>query len=135
MTIQLADKIGMKLEPFTYKVEQGKNIELALAIGETNEHYFNGNVFLPTFPTVIEFWGSKTSNGVALGLNMEKVLHGEQEYEYFGKIHVGDEITVSGVVEDAYTKARMNFIVVKKVFVNQNGQIVLVARSTIIERH
>ena len=135
MSTQLEEKIGMKLQPFTYKVEQGKNSELALAIGETNEDYFNGNSFLPTFPTVIEFWGSKTSNGVALGLNMEKVLHGEQEYEYLGKINVGDEITVTGIVEDAYTKARMNFIVVKKEFVNQNGETVLIARSTIIERH
>ncbi|MEH6943358.1 FAS1-like dehydratase domain-containing protein [Bacillus sp. JJ722] len=135
MSPKLEDKIGMKLETFTFKVEQGKNLELAKAIGDPHPDYQDGTSLLPTFPTVIEFWGSKVSNGAALGLNMLKVLHGEQEYEYLGKIRPGDEITVTGVVEDAYTKGTMNMMVVKKEYVNQEDKLVLIARSTIIERH
>ena len=66
---------------------------------------------------------------------MKKVLHGEQEYEYIGVIKPGDLITVKGVIEDAYTKAAMNFIIVKKEFFNEEGELVLISRSTTIERH
>jgi len=131
----LKEKIGMKLETYTFKVEAGKVKELALAIGDLREEYLNGEAVLPTFPTVIDFWGGGASTSDLLGLNVKKVLHGEQEYEYLGEIKPGDEITVTGVVEKVYTKAAMNFVILKKEFVNQNGETVLISRSTVIERH
>ena len=131
----LEEKIGMKLESYTFKVEKGKIKELALAIGDLQEDYLNGERILPTFPTVIDFWGGGASTSELLGLNVKKVLHGEQEYEYLGEIKPDDEITVSGVVENAYTKAAMNFVILKKEFVNQKGELVLISRSTVIERH
>ncbi|MFJ8259314.1 MaoC family dehydratase N-terminal domain-containing protein [Peribacillus asahii] len=131
----LKEKIGMKLETYTFKVEKGKIKELALAIGDLREEYLNGEVILPTFPTVIDFWGGGASTSDLLGLNVKKVLHGEQEYEYLGEIKPGDEITVTGVVEKVYTKAAMNFVILKKEFVNQHGETVLISRSTVIERH
>ncbi|WP_342431533.1 MaoC family dehydratase N-terminal domain-containing protein [Neobacillus sp. FSL H8-0543] len=135
MAAQLEEKIGMKTESYTFKVEKGKIKELALAIGDLKEEYLNGECVLPTFPTVIEFWGGQGSFSNHLGLNVKKVLHGEQEYEYLGEIKPGDEITVSAVVEDAYTKAKMNFVILKKEFFNQHGERVLICRQTIIERH
>ena len=90
---------------------------------------------MPTFPTVIDFWGNGVSTSAVLGLNMKKVLHGEQEYEYIKEIKPGELITVKGVIEDAYTKAAMNFIIVKKEFYNEEGELVLISRSTTIERH
>lgn len=128
-------KVGLQLEPFTFKVEQGKVNEFALAIGDLKEAYLNGERVPPTFPTVIDFWGGGSSSSNVLNLNMKKVLHGEQEYEYLGEIKPGDDISVSGEVEKAYTKAKMNFFVVRKNFVNQHGKTVLISRSTIIERH
>ena len=65
---------------------------------------------------------------------MEKTLHGEQEFEYFGKIKVGDDITVHGEIEDTYSKSAMNFIVIKQRFVNQEGETVVIGRSTLIEK-
>ncbi|RID88469.1 MaoC family dehydratase [Peribacillus asahii] len=135
MSTGLKEKIGMKLETYTFKVEAGKVKELALAIGDLREEYLNGEAVLPTFPTVIDFWGGGASTSDLLGLNVKKVLHGEQEYEYLGEIKPGDEITVTGVVEKVYTKAAMNFVILKKEFVNQNGETVLISRSTVIERH
>jgi len=131
----LKEKIGMKLETYTFKVEKGKIKELALAIGDLREEYLNGEAILPTFPTVIDFWGGGASTSDLLGLNVKKVLHGEQEYEYLGEMKPGDEITVTGVVEKVYTKAAMNFVILKKEFVNQNGETILISRSTVIERH
>lgn len=131
----IEDLIGKKLETYTFTVEKSKIKELALAIGDLKEEYLNGEVTLPTYPTVIDFWGGGSSTSELLDLNVKKVLHGEQEYEYFAEIKAGDVITVTGVVENVYVKAAMNFFVLKKEFVNQNGGTVLIARSTIIERH
>ena len=131
----IEEKKGLELEPYTFTVEKAKIRELALAIGDVKEEYLNGEATLPTFPTVIDFWGGGASTSELLGLNVKKVLHGEQEYEYFGEIKAGDEITVTGIVENVYVKASMNFFVLKKEFVNQNGETVLISRSTVIERH
>ncbi len=135
MSTFLQEKIGTTLETYTFKVESGKIRELSLAIGDLKEEYLNGEKLLPTFATVLEFWGGGKSSSELLGLNVKKVLHGEQEYEYLGEIKPGDQITVKGVVEDAYTKSSMNFVVMKKEFYKENGELVLIARSTIIERH
>ncbi|MEH7255122.1 MaoC family dehydratase N-terminal domain-containing protein [Neobacillus niacini] len=72
-------KKGMKLKPFTFKVEKGKIRELAIAIGDHKEEYLNGEQILPTFPTVVEYWGGGASNAQLLGLSDKKVLFGEQE--------------------------------------------------------
>ena len=135
MIASLQEIIGMELESFTFKVEPGKIKEMALAIGDLKEEYLKGEKVMPTFPTVIDFWGNGVSTSNVLGLNMKKVLHGEQEYEYIGEIKPGDLITVKGVIEDAYTKAAMNFVIVKKEFYNEEGELVLISRSTTIERH
>lgn len=135
LSTNLKEKIGITLETYTFKVESGKVRELALAIGDLKEEYLNGEKLLPTFATVIDFWGGGKSTSELLGLNVKKVLHGEQEYEYIGEIKPGDVITVKGAVENVYTKAAMNFVVIKKEFFNKKGELVLIARSTVIERH
>lgn len=135
MNKQIDERVGIKLKPFTYKVERCKVRELLCALDNNQTADISDDVIPPTFPTVIEFWGSQTPISKVLGLNIEKVLHGGQEYEYLGKIRIGDDITVYGQVEDVYTKADMTFVVLKKDFVNQHGETVVVGRSTIIERH
>lgn len=135
MSKKLEDKIGQELEAYTFLVEKGKIKELALAIGDLKEEYLNGERILPTFPTVIDFWGGGSSASELLDLNVKKVLHGEQEYEYLGEMKPGEEITVKGYIEDVYTKAAMNFVIIKKEYFRQSGELVLRSRSTIIERH
>ena len=132
---KLKEQEGMKLETYSYQVEKGKIREFALAIGDKKEEYLNGEAVPPTFGTVIDFWGGAASSSELLNLNMKKVLHGEQEYEYTGLIRPGDLITVKGTLEKAYTKAAMNFFIIKKEFYNQHGEMVLISRSTVIERH
>ncbi|MEJ8545155.1 FAS1-like dehydratase domain-containing protein [Brevibacillus borstelensis] len=125
---------GMRLEPFSFAIEAGKIREFAQALGETDPDCLSGKRVPPTFATVIDFWGSKTPLEEALQLNMAKVLHAGQEYEYVGAIAVGDQITCYGEVIDVYAKAGMNFVVVESKYENQHGELVLISRSTIIER-
>lgn len=131
----LQEKIGITLENYMFKVESGKIREFALAIGDLKDEYLNGEKILPTFPTVIDFWDGGKSTTELLGLNMKKVLHGEQEYEYLIEIKPGDLITVQSVLENAFTKASMDFFVVKREYFNEKGEKVLISRSTVIERH
>lgn len=131
----MQELIGTTLDSFTYQVDKVKIRELALAIGDLREEYLKGEKLPPTFPTVIEYWGEGYNNYDKLGFDIKKVLHGEQEYEYIGKICPGDEITVTSVIEDAYTKAAMNFVKIKREYRNQNGELVLISRSTLIEKH
>lgn len=125
---------GMRLEPFTFTIEAGKIREFAQALGDDNPDYETGKRIPPTFATVIEFWGSKRPMEDVLQLNMAKVLHAGQEYEYVGAMAVGDQITCEGEVIDAYTRAGMNFVVLENKYKNQRGELVLISRSTIIER-
>ena len=135
MSTELEEKVGMKIESYTFRVEKGKIRELALAIGDLKEEYLNGEAVPPTFPTVIDFWGGGSSSSELLNLNMKKVLHGEQEYEYFREIIPDEKITVHTVIEKAYTKASMNFFVLRKDYLDEHGETILISRSTIIERH
>jgi len=128
-------EIGTKYEDFTFKVEIGKVRELAIAIGDNNLNYFSGEKMPPTICTVIDLWGGQTSYGQLLGLNLEKVLHGGQKYEYFKSIKVNDEITVTTEIADIQTKKGMNFYTVKREYKNQEGEIAIIGYATIIERH
>ncbi|WP_455675234.1 FAS1-like dehydratase domain-containing protein [Pradoshia sp.] len=134
MDAKLLEKKGLQLESYTYEVEKGKIREFAISIGDEREEYVTGTKVPPTFPTVIDFWGGGSSTADLLNLDVKRVLHGEQAYEYVGIIKPGDRITVSTTIEDIYEKASMNFVVLKKEYRNQDDQLVLISRSTVIER-
>lgn len=133
--MMIEQKIGRKTSTSTFTVELGKVKEFALALGDAHPDYQTGDAIPPTFATVIDFWSGDSSMASLLELNMEKVLHGGQDFEYLGKIRPGDVITASGEVENAYSKAGMNFYIVRKTYQNQHGETVMISRSTIIERH
>ena len=73
-----------------------------------------------------------------LKLDLKRVLHGEQEYEYLKPIYAGDILTAVTKVSDVYEKegsrgGTMTFIVIDTEFTNQNGEKVAVARNAILE--
>lgn len=141
---------GTELGRYSFKVESGKIREFILAIGDPNPIYvdpteakkagFKDIVAPPTFATAIELWGGQNFEQLCqkLQVNPLRVLHGEQEYQYFQPIYPGDEISFStkviGVDQKQGKAGKMNLIQVETQFNNQTGQRVLVARSTIIEK-
>ncbi|MGK7379686.1 FAS1-like dehydratase domain-containing protein [Planococcus sp. 1R117A] len=129
------NKIGKKFDEFTYRLEAGKVKELALAIGDDNPDYLTGKKLLPTIATVIDFWGGGIPYGQLLGLNLKKVLHGEQRYEYYTGFQIGEEITVSTEILDIQKKKGMDLYTVKREYRNQNNEIALIGYATIIEKH
>lgn len=129
------NKIGKKFEEFTYRLEAGKVKELALAIGDDHPDYLTGKRLPPTIATVIDFWGGEIPYGQLLGLNLKKVLHGEQRYEYYKGFRIGEEITVSTEILDIQEKKGMDLYTVKREYRNQDDEIALIGYATIIERH
>ncbi|MGD0074092.1 MAG: MaoC family dehydratase N-terminal domain-containing protein [Candidatus Binataceae bacterium] len=149
----MADKslIGKSGKPFTMPVEWGKVREFARAIKDRNPVYYDPEVakkecggipITPTFLMASSFWQASSAQeagaGLDLGFDTRRILHGEQEFEYFKPIFVGDVLTGVARVADIYEKdggrgGKMTFAVVETEYTNQKGEKVAVARSVLIE--
>ena len=144
-------KIGYSFPPFTIEVERGKIRELALAIGDDNPVYqsreaaqaagFPDVPLFPTAPTMFTFWGNTkmVSQIVSLGINVMRILHGEEEYEYLAPISPGDILTGVMTVADGKTRqnkdgSSIDILTTEIRYTNQHGQPVLNAREMILVR-
>lgn len=138
--------VGTQFPPFTLTVERGKIKEFAKAIGDDNPIYYDpveaqkqgyrDVITPPTFGTVIDLWGGSDFHKMCsfLNINPVMVLHGEQEYEYFGEINPGDEIVGTTSVAGYHEKKNMNLFILVTNYVDQKGDLVMKCRKTIIER-
>lgn len=144
-------KIGYSFPPFTIEVERGKIRELALAIGDDNPIYQSREAAqaagypdvppFPTAPTMFAIWGNPkmVSQVSSLGINVMRVLHGEEEYEYLAPINPGDILTGVMTVVDGKTRhgkdgSSMDILTTEIRYTNQHGQPVLNAREMILVR-
>jgi acyl dehydratase len=141
---------GMRLAEFTYLVERCKIREMAEAIQDPNSLYrdteaakaegYMDVIAPPTFGTCVNLWGGPGLKELLskLGSDSLKVLHAEQEYEYLGPIHAGDTLHATIDVADVYIKegrsGKMEFKVLQTTSTNQNGETVLIGRSTLLEK-
>jgi acyl dehydratase len=152
-------KLGMEFSPYTFEVEKGKIAEFAMAISQkedkdqVNPLYVNREaaqkagfkdiIAPPTFQTCFPLWAGGGLMPViqALGINLFKLLHGEEEYDYLGAIHPGDIMTGKSKVVDMYDKEKkdkpgkfMEFTVIETEIRNQRGELVIKSRSTLVEK-
>jgi len=138
--------VGTKGKPFTMPVEWGKVREFARAIKDPNPVYFDpeaakrecGGIPIPvTFLMTSSFWQSADSSPM-LNVDLRRVLHGEQEFEFLKPVFVGDTLTGVTHIADVYEKeggrgGKMSFLVMETEYRNQRGEQVAIARSTVIE--
>jgi hypothetical protein len=128
---------------FEWAVERGKVAEFARAVlNASSAHDGPDAVAPPTFPQSMALWRARTprpEQGVGReGLDMRRVLHGEQEFEYVRPLRVGDVLTAESYVKDRYSKegkrgGTMIFIVSETIFRDQSGEIVAYSRGTTIQ--
>jgi len=132
----------------SFEIEKGKIREFARAIGDDNPLFsdvdaakkegFEGLALPPTFGTYFTVNGRLSEIVAELELNLAKVLHGSQEYEYFNAIKPGDVISGETRVADIFEKTskggKMDFIVLESAYKNQNGDKVLIDRMTLVVR-
>ncbi len=134
-----SDLEGKTFPSFTYTIERSKVREFLLAIGDTNPVYLQNEPpapLPPTFATVISFWGGFGIAEVmqALGVEMQNVLHGDQEYTHLRPIYVGDTVTGTTRISSVKSRGGMDFIGLNTVYINQAGDKTIVEQATVIVR-
>jgi acyl dehydratase len=136
---------GKEYQEVTFEVERGRVVQFAEAIGERDPLYrdaeaakaagFPEQLAPPTFPTVMQIM---TSGQVVvdqeLGLDYSRVVHGEQEYEWRRPIVVGDVLKATPRIADIYARGPNEFLVIEAVIADADGEVVCVARSTLLSR-
>lgn len=142
------NKIGYEFEPFHFEIEKGQLRFFAKAIGETNPVYFDeeaaqaaGYKTLPAPPTFmfsIDLHGPEFLPVLRLlGIEISRILHGSQDFEYLGQIYAGDTITQHSKILDMFDKKQgaLEFIVQESRYINQKGELVGKALQTIVCRN
>jgi peroxisomal enoyl-CoA hydratase 2 len=144
----MADKndIGKVGKPVTVRIEAGKIREFAKSIKDPNLLYYDENVAKaeiggiippPTFLMTLAHW-DEGEGRPHVQMDLRRVLHGEQEFEYLRPIHAGDVLTAVTKVTDVYEKTggrggTMTFVVMDTEFTNQKGEKVAISRGVTIE--
>jgi acyl dehydratase len=70
----------------------------------------------------------------ALGIDLVRLLHGEQAFRYGEGVRPGDVLTTVGEVADVRQKAGMDFLTVKSTTTNQRGRLVVEGTWTAVVR-
>ena len=136
--------VGTEMGVSWMLVEQGKIREFAKAILDENPVYSGEDPPVPpTFTMAMAHWPAPQGGGGAsslskMGLDLLRVLHGGQEYEYLGEIKVGDKLTTRSKISDVYEKegkrgGTLTFVTSETTFTNQRGEDVLIARTILVQ--
>lgn len=140
--------IGHEFNTFSVDVEKGRIKFFAKAIGETNPIYIEESAAKdagyktipapPTFPFVLEMEGPELLPVLKL-LNMDigRILHGSQKFEYPGSVYAGDTITVRSKIVDMFDKKNgaLEFVVTENTYTNQDNEVVAKSTNTLVYRN
>jgi N-terminal half of MaoC dehydratase len=139
------DAVGANLgeagPEFKWVVEPGKLMEFARACFNDSPGDGTESAFAPpTFPQVASnFWEPPGSRrGLTEPFDNARVLHGEQKYDYRRPLRAGDVLTGQTRLVDYYRRqgrrgGAMRFAIYETTFVDDGGQLVASARTTVIE--
>jgi acyl dehydratase len=140
--------IGYEVPPTLWDVEKWRIRFFAEVIGATDPIYLDTaaakaagyrNVVAP--PTFI--FGAESDSGVlmtlldTLKIDLRKVLHGEQRFDYHAPVCAGDTLRFQTRVADIYDKkgGALEFVVNDTKVTNQLGEHVSDLHSVIVVRH
>jgi acyl dehydratase len=140
--------IGLVSEPHSVDVEKGRLKFFAKSIGETNPIYFDeaaaratGYRSIPAPPTFLFSMDFEQENPFAvleaLEVQLGKVLHAKQSFDYFTSVCAGDTVTIQSKVTDIYDKkgGALEFVAQEFTVTNQDNTIVAKMQRTIVVRN
>ena len=140
--------IGHTLPPTTFLVERSRLRFFAKAIGETDPIYIDehaaraaGHPDLPAPPTFL--FTAELESGVKMawmneaGIELGKVLHGEQSFTPHRLLYTGDTVSLTAQITDIYDKKNgaLEFVVIDSAARNQHDELVATVRGVIVVRH
>lgn len=140
--------IGKEYPPFVVTVERGKIKEFARAIGDLNPFYLDDRVGAasewgdiiapPTFATTFRDDGASETFFRDLGIDISRVLHGEQEFEIMRPIQPGQTYLCRSRIVDIYEKSgktgRMAFVLRETSITDRANEIVGTMRHITVVR-
>ncbi len=144
MALDLEAATATAIDPVTVTIERGRLVFFAKATGQADPVYSDvdaaraaGHPDLPVPPTF--FFGMELESPdpfrylSALGVDLRRVLHGEQAFTYRALVHAGQTVTLYPRIVDAYTKkgGALEFLV-KRTDVVRDGVGVAEAVATIV---
>jgi hypothetical protein len=113
----------------TFTVDEERVDLFRAAVGEA------GETVPPTFATVAEFAVFPLIVGDAeLGLDFSRVVHAEQESEWRRPFRMGEALTVRSRIAAIRQKAGNGFLTIHTELLDGDGELVVLARATMIER-
>jgi acyl dehydratase len=129
-------------------VEKGRLKFFAKAIGETNPVYTDeaaakeaGYRSLPAPPTFAMVLDQESPEFLPvlglLNIDIAKILHGTQSFEYLAPICAGDRIRVDIRIADMFDKkgGALEFVVMEHTYTNQDDVLTTRATSTLVVRN
>jgi|SRR5665213_1745794 len=140
MAIDREKHIGVVSEPRAVEVEAGFLKFFARATSESNPIYFDeaaartaGHPAIPAPPTWLFSLalaapakrGEVLDAESGIGVDMRRILHGEQSFAFHRPIHAGDRLTLTTTTSDIYQKrgGALEFIVQDTRAVNEAGEL------------
>lgn len=139
--------VGQRLPDLTVDVERGRLRMFAHAIGETDAVYLDidaaraaGHRDIPVPPTF--FFSLELSRPepfswlVDLGVDLNRMLHGEQSFTYRALAYAGDTLTVQSRITDVYTRkdGALEFVV-RQIDVHREDQDIASLEQVLVIRH
>jgi acyl dehydratase len=134
--------IGRTSEPIVYDVERGHIRRFVEAIGDPNPIYVSeeaaraaGYARIPAPPTFVCALRPNDARA-GMGIDMRKVLHGEQEFEFRRPVLCGDRLTLVQRIADIHEKQGkggvMDMLLLETTATDAQGETVFLARATIV---
>jgi hypothetical protein len=113
-----------------FEVDGSRVRAFAYAVGQ------RGRGVPPTIVTVPEIAAGldHVVSDPRLGIELSRVLHGEQEYRWSRPVVVGETLTASATIESVRDKGGMRFVVLGTEVRDEAGALVASGRSTLIVR-
>ncbi|HET7876557.1 MAG TPA: MaoC family dehydratase N-terminal domain-containing protein [Methylomirabilota bacterium] len=140
---------GKEYRPFAVTVERGKIKEFARAIGDLSPFYLDdtvgraspwGDIIAPpTFPTTFRDEAADTGALLRdLGVDVSRLLHGEQEFEHFKPIQPGRTYVCRTRIVEIYEKTGrsgpMGFVVRETSVTDRENDLVALMRHITVVR-
>ena len=129
MTLNAA-LVGKTYPPHPFRLDPERVAAFAAAIGHP------GDGVPPTLVTAPEL-AAGFANVVAdpeLGLDVSRVLHGEQEYEWVRPLTVGETVTAEATIESIRSKGGLSFLALRAELRDETGKLVALGRSVLVVR-
>ena len=140
--------IGREFPTLTVEVSAKEIARFATAIGDTDPVFrdpaaaraagFPGIPLPPTYGTfLLDDRPDPHGNLRLLGIDLKKLLHAEQSFQYHAPVFAGERLTLTDRVADHYAKKNgsLEFVVLDCEARKANGDLALTIRRVLVVRH